>query len=108
MADLCCDAEPLLICKVVKQELVDTHPFFFVVFSLQREEILRPVAEQEILQGPSHIMRIHAETVRLSISKEYWNVTFKTHKPVRIPNAPTNYMPKSSQQCHREGRTLLI
>lgn len=57
MADLCCNVEPLLICKMVQEEPVDMHPFFFVTFSFQREEILRPVVEQDILHGSSHIMR---------------------------------------------------
>lgn len=69
MADLCCNAEPLLICEVVKQELVDTHPFFLVIFSLQREETLRPVVEQDILQGLRDIMQTRRNSKTLASAR---------------------------------------
>lgn len=51
VADLCRNAEPLFVCKVVQQELVDMHPFLFVIFSSQREETLCPVVEKGISHG---------------------------------------------------------
>lgn len=74
MADLCCNVEPLLICKMVQKEPVDVHPFFFVIFSFQREEILRPIVEQDILHGSSHTMQSHKNNRALN-QKE----TFECH-----------------------------
>lgn len=52
VADLGGDAEPLLIREMVQQEGVDPHPLLLVLLPLQREELLLPVAEHDILQRP--------------------------------------------------------
>lgn len=52
MADPSGDVELLLICEMLQQEGVDPHPLLLLILPLQREELLRPVAEHDILQRP--------------------------------------------------------
>lgn len=48
LADLCGDAESLLVCEMVKQELIDLHPLLFVFRSFQGKQILLSVGKFNI------------------------------------------------------------